>query len=92
MILNLDGSPLRSGAKGNDFATLNDVQQHIVTVFGPLAQLLTEACDRIKILEDAAGIVAPNRDSDTSEVSQITTKHFADTDEGASIASSGDVE
>lgn len=59
MILNLDGSPLRSGAKGNDFATLNDVQQHIVTVFGPLAQLLTEACDRIKVLEDAAGIVAP---------------------------------
>lgn len=82
MILNLDGSPLRSGAKGNDFATLNDVQQHIVTVFGPLAQLLSEACDRIKVLEDAAGIVAP-------EVSENTANHPSDS---ASIATVGDVD
>lgn len=82
MILNLDGSPLRSGSKGNDFATLNDVQQHIVTVFGPLAQLLTEACDRITVLEDAAGIVAP-------EVSGNTAEYTTD---NASIATAGDIE
>jgi hypothetical protein len=63
----------RSTGRDSDYLTRAQVQAMIVEHVGAMALLLTEACDRIHVLEDRLGIVAPvsSSPSDASDATAL---------------------
>lgn len=52
---------LRPFGRESDFITRAQAKHDIIMVFGPIAQLVTELCERVQVIEDHLGIVAPDK-------------------------------